>query len=98
MTYQARGDFALNSQHYTQAVQDFSQAMSHDPEDPLLYLHRGTANFELGHYENALTDYSQYLAKTKEQLVFSDFSLGFANRRFSSGRDRKSSQQKRQLR
>ncbi len=78
MTYQARGDFALNSQHYTQAVQDFSQAMSHDPEDPLLYLHRGTANFELGHYENALTDYSQYLAKTAEPFVLSDFSLGFA--------------------
>lgn len=78
MSYQARGDLALSSEYYHQAVQDFGKAISLNPSNPVLYLERGIANFELGNYENSIADYSQYIEKTGEPFSATDFSLGFA--------------------
>ncbi len=78
LSYQARGDLALFSECYTQAVQDFGKAISLDPTNPILYLERGIANFELGNYENSIADYSQYVEKKGEPFSVTDFSLGFA--------------------
>jgi tetratricopeptide (TPR) repeat protein len=76
--YQVRGDFALNSQCYAQAVQDFGKAISLDPSNPILYLERGIANFELGNYEQSIADYNQFVEKKAEPFSVTDFSLGFA--------------------
>lgn len=78
MSYQVRGDLALSSQCYTQAVQDFGNAISLDPSNPTLYLERGIANFELGNYEESIADYNQFVEKKSEPFSVTDFSLGFA--------------------
>ncbi len=78
MSYQVRGDLALNSQCYVQAVQDFGKAISLDPSNPTLYLERGIANFELGNYEQSIADYNQFVEKKAEPFSVTDFSLGFA--------------------
>ena len=78
LSYQARGDLALSSECYTQAMQDFGNAIALDPSNPILYLERGIANFELGNYENSIADYSQYIEKKGEPFSVTDFSLGFA--------------------
>ncbi len=77
-TYQARGDLALRTECYGQAVQDFGQAISLSPNNPVLYLERGIANFELGNYGESMADYSQYIEKKGEPFSVTDFSLGFA--------------------
>jgi tetratricopeptide (TPR) repeat protein len=78
MSYQVRGDMALSSQCYAQAVQDFGNAISLDPTNPILYLERGIANFELGNYEQSIADYPQFVDKKAEPFSVTDFSLGFA--------------------
>ena len=78
MSYEVRGDLALNSQCYLQAVQDFGNAISLDPNNPTLYLERGIANFELGNYEQSIADYNQFIEKKSEPFSVTDFSLGFA--------------------
>jgi len=78
MSYQVRGDLALSSQCYTQAVQDFGNAILLDPNNPTLYLEKGIANFELGNYEQSIADYTQFIEKKAEPFSVTDFSLGFA--------------------
>ncbi|MDE3046713.1 MAG: tetratricopeptide repeat protein, partial [Verrucomicrobiota bacterium] len=78
LTYQTRGDWALTSGCYTQAVQDFGRAIEYDPNDPNSYLGRGVANFELGHYEESAADYNKYAAQAKPSSSVTDFSIGFA--------------------
>lgn len=78
MSYQVRGDLALNSQCYTQAVQDFGNAISLNPANPVLYLERGIAHFELGNYEQSIADYHQFVEKKAEPFSATDFTVGFA--------------------
>ena len=78
MSYQVRGNLALSSQCYTQAVQDFGNAILLDPNNPTLYLEKGIANFELGNYEQSIADYTQFIEKKAEPFSVTDFSLGFA--------------------
>jgi hypothetical protein len=78
LTYQVRGDLALSSEYYNQAVDDFGKAISIDPSNPILYLERGIANFDLGNYEQSLADYNQFVEKKAEPFSVTDFSLGFA--------------------
>ncbi len=75
--YQVRGDLALRSECYTQAVCDFGKAISLDPSNPVLYLERGIANFGLGNYEQSIADYHQFVEKKAEPFSVTDFSLGF---------------------
>jgi tetratricopeptide (TPR) repeat protein len=78
LTYQTRGDWALSSGCYAQAVQDFGKAIENEPNEPNSYLGRGVANFELGHYEASIADYNTYVSQAKEPFSVSDFSVGFA--------------------
>lgn len=78
ISYQVRGDLALSSECYTQAVQDFGKAILLDPSNPILYLERGIANFQLGNYEQSIADYNQFVEKKAEPFSVTDFSLGFA--------------------
>lgn len=77
LTYQARGDWALSSGYYTQAVQDFGKAIEYDPSNSSSYLGRGFANFELGHYEESIADYNTYVSQAKAPFSVTDFSIGF---------------------
>jgi tetratricopeptide (TPR) repeat protein len=77
-SYQARGDLALQSEYYTQALEDFGNAIRLDPTNPILYLERGIANFELGNYEQSINDYNQFVEKKSEPFSVSEFSLSFA--------------------
>jgi tetratricopeptide (TPR) repeat protein len=78
MGWQARGDWALSSGHYTQAVQDFERAIELEPNNPDSYLGRGIANFELGRYEESASDYQNYVAETRQSFSATEFSIGFA--------------------
>ncbi len=78
LTYQARGDWALSSGCYSQAVQDFGNAIQNDPSNSSSYLGRGLAHFELGHYEESIADYNTYVSQAKEPFSVTDFSVGFA--------------------
>ena len=78
LTYQTRGEWALSSGYYAQAVQDFGMAIEREPNHPDSYLGRGVANFELGHYEESVSDYRQFVFQTKEPFSVTDFSIGFA--------------------
>lgn len=78
LAYQVRGNLALSSECYVQAVQDFGKAIELEPTDPNSYLGRGVANFELGHYEESVADYNNYTSQTKQSSSVTDFSIGFA--------------------
>ena len=78
LTYQARGDWALSSGCYAQALQDFGRAVEIEPNNPNSYLGRGIANFELGRYEESIADYTHYVSQIKEPFSVTDFSIGFA--------------------
>ena len=78
LSYQARGNLALSSGYYSQAIQDFSSAITIDPNNPSLYLERGIANFGSGNYEQSIADYTQYVERKAEPFSVTDFSIGFA--------------------
>jgi tetratricopeptide (TPR) repeat protein len=78
LTYETRGDWALTSGHYIQAVQDFGRAIEIEPNNPNCYLGRGVAHFELGAYEESIADYKSYVSQAKEAFSVTDFSVGFA--------------------
>ena len=78
MAYQARGDWALSSGYYAQAVQDFGRAIEMEPNNLDSYLGRGFANFELGFYEKSVADYKSYISEAKQPSSATDFSIGFA--------------------
>lgn len=81
LAYQARGEKALTCGYYNQAIQDFGKALELNPTNPLTYLERGVAHFNLGQYDHSLSDYQQYIAQKPvriEPFSLSSFSLGFA--------------------
>ncbi|HEX2582686.1 MAG TPA: tetratricopeptide repeat protein, partial [Chlamydiales bacterium] len=78
LTYETRGDWALSSGYYAQAVEDFGKAIANDPSNPSSYLGRGVANFELGAYEESIADYKSYVSQVNEPFSVTDFSVGFA--------------------
>jgi len=81
LAYQARGEQALTSGYYEQAVHDLGKAIDLNPTNPLTYLERGVAHFHLGQYDHSIEDYQQYIAQKPtptEPFSLSHFSLGFA--------------------
>lgn len=81
LAYQARGEKALTSGYYEQAVHDFGKAIDLNPSNPLTYLERSVAHFNLGQYDNSQSDYQHYVAQKptpKEPFSLPSFSLGFA--------------------
>jgi tetratricopeptide (TPR) repeat protein len=79
LSYQARGERALDYGYLTQAVHDLGKAIELNPANPLPYLERGFAHFGLGQYDSCLEDYHTYTSQTpKASLSIPEFSLGFA--------------------
>ena len=80
LSHQVRGETALTFGYYDQAIHDFGKAIETNPTNPIPYLERGIAYFNLGQYEHSLNDYKQFTAQTQktDPLSISEFSHGFA--------------------
>ena len=81
LAYQTCGEKALTYGYYNQAIQDFDKAIDLNPSNPLIYLDRGIAHFNLGQYDQSLSDYQQYIAQKpapKEAFSLPSFTVGFA--------------------
>jgi len=80
LSYQVRGEKALSYGYYDQAVHDFGKVIELGPTNPLPYLERGIAHFNLGQYDRSLEDYRQFSSQSQKTnpLSVSEFSLGFA--------------------
>jgi len=76
LIYQARGEWALSSGSYSQALHDFDRAIEAGNKDA--YLGRGVAHLGLGKYEESISDYQAYASQTKQSFSTVDFSVGFA--------------------
>ncbi len=78
LSHQVRGEKALSSGYYKQAVQEFGKAIELNRTNPDAYLHRGVAHFGLGNYDRCIEDYRQFASKKPNSASVSEFSLGFA--------------------
>jgi len=80
LSYQIKGERALEYGYLTQAVQDLGKAIELSPESPIPYLERGVAYFGLGQYDLSLEDYRVFTSQSQKiyPLEVTDFSLGFA--------------------
>ena len=80
LSYQIRGERALEYGYLTQAVQDLGKAIELSPESPIPYLERGVAHFGLGQYDRSLEDYREFTSQSKKiyPLEVTYFSIGFA--------------------
>jgi tetratricopeptide (TPR) repeat protein len=80
LSYQVRGENALESGYFKQAVRDLGKSIEFNPDNPIPYLERGVAHFGLGQYDRCLEDYHEFTIQFQKTypLVVKDFSLGFA--------------------
>lgn len=78
LSYQTRGDWALSSGYYNQAIQDFGRAIEIEPTHPDSYLGRGLAHFELNQFEESVSDFNTYSSLSQTLSSAADFSMGFA--------------------
>ncbi|MCI0382769.1 MAG: tetratricopeptide repeat protein [Chlamydiae bacterium] len=63
LSYQLRGEKALEFGYFNQAVNDLGKAIELNPTNPISYLQRGVANFGLGQYDQAIKDYHNYISQ-----------------------------------
>lgn len=76
--HQIRGDYALDREHYEQALYDFNKIIETNPSNSDAYLSRASAYERIGDYPAAITDYEQYLTTAKHTWnCTSDFTVGF---------------------
>lgn len=80
LSYQVRGEKALEYGYYNQAVQDFGKAIDANPTNPIPYLERGVAHFGMGQYDRSIEDYHRFASEVQKSnpLSVPEFSLGFA--------------------
>jgi tetratricopeptide (TPR) repeat protein len=92
VSYRVLGEKALDSGFYEEAVQDFGKVIQLQPLNPLNYLERSVAYFNLGQYELSLEDYERFTTPMDQidHKVF-EFCQGFAatlpKGAYSSGKD-----------
>ncbi|MGL4348838.1 MAG: tetratricopeptide repeat protein [Chlamydiales bacterium] len=89
--YQARGDHALETQHYEQAVHDFGKLIELNPTNPEAYLSRASTYYAMGEYNNSLQDYQTYIEQkplASESIIGvpSHFAKGLAIGVWESGK------------
>lgn len=80
ISHQALGEKALKCGYYDQAIQNLGKAIEANPTNPIPYLKRGIAYFELGEYDRSLEDYKHFTVQTNKDppLSVSEFSFGIA--------------------
>jgi Ca-activated chloride channel family protein len=66
-----------NRNHYEEARQKFDYDLKRRPNSPDLHFNKGTAQYQLGDYENAITEFSNALSSSDPQLRGkSEYNLG----------------------
>ena len=80
LAFRARGEKALSSGYYNQAVVDFSKVIEKAPTDADAYLGRASSHFNLGEYNKSISDFHQYTVHTPTQATpsLTDFTKSFA--------------------
>ena len=83
LSYHMRGEEALKSGYYNQAVCDLGKAIELNPTDPMSYLQRSASYFNMGQYDHSLEDFHAFTEQVSQEpkihpLSVSEFSLGFA--------------------
>jgi len=83
LSYQMRGEKALDFGYYKQAVNDLSIAIELNPINSIPYLERSEAHFRLGNYDRCLDDFHTFTEQATQEskilpLSVPEFSLGFA--------------------
>ena len=80
LSHQVRGEKALESGYYEQAVHDFEKAIEANPTNLIPYLEKGIAHFNLGQYDRSLEDYQQFTSQAPQHnpLSVSEFCCGVA--------------------
>lgn len=76
LSYQVRGERALSLGYFNQAAQDLGKAIETDPTNPISYLKRGIAHFNLGQYERSLEDYNQFASQKNYVVTISERGAG----------------------
>jgi tetratricopeptide (TPR) repeat protein len=77
--YQWRGETALQSGNFQQAIQDLNKTIELTPHHPTAYLQRGLAHFGAEQYDQSIADYRSFVAqKPAQPFSISEFSLGVA--------------------
>ena len=66
MTYNNRGFVRLRLGEYLEAIADFTQAISLNPDYAKAYNNRGNAHSNLGAYQEAIADYTQAIPLTPD--------------------------------
>jgi tetratricopeptide (TPR) repeat protein len=82
LSYQLRAERALSLGYFNQAAEDLGKVIAVNPSNPMPYLERAIARFNLGLYDSSLEDYQQFTAHSPAQkadsLSISEFSTGVA--------------------
>ena len=65
-----RGNAALQQRDYSRAALEYSEAIRHNPENPLAYFRRGLAFRETGQVEEAIADYKAALTLVPQNAFF----------------------------
>ncbi len=82
LSHEALGERALTSGYHNQAIHHFGKAIEINPTNPIPYLQRGIAHFELGQYDHSLEAFQQFTTQspiqTSHPLSVVEFSQGFA--------------------
>jgi tetratricopeptide (TPR) repeat protein len=66
--FNARGVAYLRIEHFEQAVNDFSQAIDREPDNPMLWRNRGRSYAMLRQYSDAVDDFERALALQPDSL------------------------------
>lgn len=77
--YFASGRTAYDQEKYTQAIEQFSKALQVDPQDPLIFYHRGLAYVAQDDFAEALADFTETL-KLNPKNPMAHYHRGIAHR------------------
>lgn len=82
LSYQVRGERALDYGYYLQAVNDLGKAIEMNSTSPIPYLDRSEAHFRLGNYDKSIEDFRMFTLQTAQEykqypMNIPDFSIGF---------------------
>ncbi|GAB4187770.1 MAG: hypothetical protein Tsb0015_06880 [Simkaniaceae bacterium] len=82
LSYQVRGEKAMDFGYYNQALSDFGKSIDMNPMNSAPYLDRSEANFRLGNYDKCVEDFHVYTEKISQEpkkypMNIPDFTFGF---------------------
>jgi tetratricopeptide (TPR) repeat protein len=67
--YSNRGTASYNLGHYLDAIQDYSAAISRDPQNAIYYAYRGRSYYRTAQYQSAITDLSEAIRLDRNDVA-----------------------------